>query len=332
MSSRKDSTISAFLLRDLYARMLFTRVVDEYAGQLHRQGLIGYVASCRGHEAAQVGSAMGIEVGQDFTLPYYRDLGVVLTIGMSAYEVFRTYLQAYDRQISGGADDDLPHAGSGQQKAMLHWGYHKHNIVTGPAPVAMQILHAAGIAFTCKLRKANAVTVAYCGDGATAEPDFLEGIVFAVQHQLPVIFICEQDCPRINPDEQPDPANQVGFSLTSCLQSLALPPGLAHITLNGSNIVTVYTAMQDAMQQAHDGHGPILLEMRLSRPLSDQHQQPVNDTLPESNDSDPLICCRHLLEKAGAWDEQWVAQLHERTVQEVEQAMRDALRDCDQNL
>lgn len=319
MSSRKDDTLSAALLRDLYARMLFTRVVDEYAGQLHQQGLIGYVASCRGHEATQVGSAICIEVGKDFTLPYYRDLGVVLTIGMSAYEVFRTYLQAYNRQVADSPNDDLPLAKSERQKALLHWGYHKHNIVTGPAPVAMQILHAAGIAFTCKLRKASAVTIAYCGDGATAEPDFLEGISFAVQHQLPVIFICEQDGFRPGPN---------GSSPPSCLQNLSFPPGLKHITLDGSNIAAVYTTMQAAMQEARDGSGPILLEMRLTRPPTDQQPQPTGESLSEANNSDPLICCQRLLEDAGAWDEQWANQLYERTVREVEQAMQDALRDC----
>src|SRR5712692_748088 len=118
--------------------MLLTRMVDEYAWKLYQQGSIGFVATCCGHEAAQVGSAMCIEVGNDFTLPYYRDLGVVLTIGMTPYEVFRTYLLAYRQRTSTGA-------GFVQNRPALHCGYHKRNTITGPAPVATQILHAAGI-------------------------------------------------------------------------------------------------------------------------------------------------------------------------------------------
>ena len=86
------------------------------------------------------------------------------------------------------SETDLP---ATEHAPFHHWGYHKHNTVTGPAPVATQLLHAAGIAFACKLRKASVVTVAYCGDEAKTEPDFLEGLRFAAQHQLPVIFICE---------------------------------------------------------------------------------------------------------------------------------------------
>ena len=312
---------SPALLRDLYARMLFTHAVDDCAERLHRQGLIGFVASCRGYEAAQVGSALCIEVGKDFTLPYYRDLGVVLTIGMTAYEVFRTYLQAYSQQAVGdGNDVQASHTDAERENAIHHWGYHKHNMITGPAPVATQILHAAGIAFASKLRKAGAVTVAYCGDGATSEPDFLEGITFAAQHQLPVVFICEQDCPQTD----------LGSNSTSAssLQNLSLPTGLKHLSVDGSDVVAVYTSMQTAMQYARDGHGPILLGMHITRPMQRQSEQPADVSPTKACNGDPLLCCQRLLEETGAWDEQWAAQLHLRLVAEVEQAMQDALRDC----
>lgn len=320
-----DWTLPAPLLRDLYKRMLLTRLVDDGAERLHQQGLIGFVASCRGHEAAQVGSAICIEIGNDFTLPYYRDLGVVLTIGMTPYEVFRTYLQAYSSQSGKDSDagetgEDVGplHIGTGRGNAMLHWGYQKHNIITGPAPVATQILHAAGIAFASKLRKAGAVTIAYCGDGATAEPDFLEGLTFATQHQLPVVFICEQDCPQTN--------SNINVP-SSGLQSLYLPPDLKHFILDGSDIVSVYTSMQAAMQHAREGQGPVLLEMRLTRPLQNQQQKLANTSV-EASTGDPLIRCQHLLEEAGAWDEQWAIQLRAHLTTEVKQAMQDALRDC----
>src|SRR5712691_12668078 len=127
--------------------MLLTRVVDDYAWRLYGHVPNGLLVSCRSHEAAQVGSALCIEAGKDFTLPYYRDLGVVLNIGMTVYEVFRTYLQAYRQWVNDSS------VRAETRSATLHWGYLKHNIVTGPAPVATQILHAAGIAFASKLRK-----------------------------------------------------------------------------------------------------------------------------------------------------------------------------------
>lgn len=285
------------LLKDLYLHMLLARLVDEYACAASTRGSLGFVASCRGHEAAQVGSARCIEVGQDFTLPYYRDLGVVLTIGMTPYEVFCTYRQA--RQPS-------PHAGETVSPAspfVAHWGYHKHNLVTGPAPVATQIMHAAGIAFACKLRKSSAVTVAYCGAGATAEADFREGITFAAQHQLPALFLCEQDCP----DSQP-----------STLSALPLPPGLHHACIDGSDPLAVYHATRDAMQLARSGQGPTLLELCVTRPVPGEVAK-----------NDPLLRCEGLLKEAQAWDEAWAGELEKRLRREIEQALEDVLGSVD---
>jgi 2-oxoisovalerate dehydrogenase E1 component alpha subunit len=297
------SSTSTSFLRNAYARILLTRLMDECAWRLYEQGRISFVAAACGHEAAQVGSALCIEVGKDFTLPYYRDLGVVLTIGMTPYEVFRTYLLTHQSNSVEGA----------KKQTMLHWGYQKHNMITGAAPVATQILHAAGIAFACKLRKAAAVTVAYCGDGATAEPDFLEGITFAALHQLPAVFICEQNCAGAD---------------RSSLQNLSLPVGIEYHRVDGSDIGVVYEAMQAAMVYAREGNGPVLLEMCVTRAMPGRFQLDADgrDTVDEES-KDPVVRCRKLLEEQGMWDEEWALQLYERASTEVEQAMRDALRD-----
>ncbi len=276
--------------------MLLTRLVDDYCWRLHQSGRIGFVASCRGHEAAQVGSAACIRPSIDFTLPYYRDLGVVLTLGMTPYEVFRTYLQGWPSRL----------AEAHPSRPIQHWGYHKHNMISGPVPVATQILHAAGIAFACKLRKSSAVAIAYCGDGATAEPDFLEGLTFAAQQRLPVLFICEQDCSL---------EAQV-FRLTPA----SLPPGLTYRCVDGSDIREVYAFTSEALELARAGQGPILLEMLVTRGSPWQAEA----------ECDPLSHCRRLLEQSGSWTESWHRQLQERLRAEVEQALEDALRDSRQ--
>lgn len=298
--------------------MLLTRIVDDHAWQLYRQGRVGFLARSRGHEAAQVGSAACIEVGTDFTLPYYRDLGVVLTIGMTPYEVFRTYLQTGH---SNAPDNQQAQHSEMRQQPVLHWGYHKHNMVTGPAPVATQILHAAGIAFASKLRKAAIVTVAYCGDGATSEPDFLEGIRFATLHQLSTVVVCEQDCSQRHPTSPP----------SSCIQGLALPEGLTHLRIDGTDVVAVYSAMRNAMEHAREGHGPVLLEMMVTRPpepdAEDLHLQ-IRDAGHAAHQTDPLLLCQQILREQGAWDDDWAEKLYQRISAEVERAMQDALRDA----
>ena len=248
-----------------------------------------------------MGTALCIEIGKDFTLPYYRDLGVVLTIGMTPYEVLRTYIVAAAgrRNQQENTEQQVNHSANFMQP-IAHWGYSKHNMVAASAPVSTQILHAAGIAFACKLRKGSAVTVAYCGDGATGEPDFLEGITFAAQHQLPAIFICEQD------------------HTSSYLPEL--PAGLQYRSIDGSDVVAIYLATQAALQHAREGLGPVLLELNI-------HPQSPGDLLSgEQIQDDPLIRCQQYLEKCGAWDNEWAAHLSERLKNDVEQALQDALQ------
>jgi 2-oxoisovalerate dehydrogenase E1 component alpha subunit len=347
-------------VRDLYARMLFTRIVDDYIWRLHTQGFIDCVVSCRGHEAAQVGSAVCIDVGNDFTLPYYRDLGVVLTIGMTPHEVFRTYLHnrsphhppfsltslhassqhESSSQCTASASSVLKAASTSKRDPSVkedrpfhHWAYHKHNMVTGPAPVATQLLHAAGIAFASKLRNASVVTVAYCGDGVTTEADFLKGLQFAVQHQLPVIFICEHASlqqPRGTATPPP-----------SCVKALPLPAGLTHRQIDGTNVITVYESMQAAMQRAREGHGPVLLEVSVVRSLPNLHLSAFNEAESKrpfvfdgfrkdrknGDLSDPLVHCQHYLQTCGAWDDDWADQLCVRISKEIECAWHDVLHD-----
>ncbi len=295
-------SLSSSFVRDLYSRMLFTRIMDEYACSFY-QGAAGNVVSCRGREAAQVGSAVCIEIGNDFTLLYFRDLGVVLTIGMTPSEVFRSYLQDSKRQQQS-VDDSIEletHADGKRQGKVPQWSYHKHNMVTGSASIATQVLHAAGIAFAAKLRKAPIVAVSYCGDGAASEPDFLEGISFAVQHQLPFVCIYEQTDP------------------TPLSESLTLPADLTYHSIDGTDIIAVHCAMHAAMEHARAGSGPVLLEMHVP------HRTLATSSSQQGAYPDPLLRCQRYLEEQGMWDEQWASQLRERFINEVEQTLQEAI-------
>lgn len=295
---RNTPSLSSSFVRDLYTRMLLTRIVDNYVCHLQRSGQNYSVPTCCGREAAQVGSAICVEIGTDFTLPYYSDLGVVLTIGMTPYEVLRAYIQ-YEQAATRQVGEKQP--------SMPYWGYSKHNMVAGPVPVSTQILHAAGIAFACKLRKGTAVTVAYCGDGASAEPDFLEGITFAAHHKLPAIFVYEQ----------------VGANAS--LQALPLPAGLEYQAIDGADVIAVYRAMQAAMQRAREGYGPVLLELKV-------HFH-VPEKLSEDEDSqkDPLYNCQRYMKQRNMWDDEWAAQLNKRLNEDVKRAMQDALQERAKN-
>ena len=52
---------------------------------------------------------------------------------------------------------------------------------------------AVGLAFSMNYRKRDSISCVFFGDGATEEGSFYESLNFAILHQLPVLFICENN-------------------------------------------------------------------------------------------------------------------------------------------
>jgi TPP-dependent pyruvate/acetoin dehydrogenase alpha subunit len=74
------SGLDSSTLLELYRRMLLSRALDLRAWSLSRQGRAHFVITSRGHEAAEVASAFALERGQDWFLPYYRSLALVVGV------------------------------------------------------------------------------------------------------------------------------------------------------------------------------------------------------------------------------------------------------------
>src|SRR5213594_4164165 len=65
----------------LHELMVPTRALDQEFINLQRQGELALFPSCRGQEAAQIGSAYALEAG-DWLFPQYRELGAFLVRGV----------------------------------------------------------------------------------------------------------------------------------------------------------------------------------------------------------------------------------------------------------
>tara|TARA_B100001758_G_C18415378_1_gene619115 strand:- start:1632 stop:2582 length:951 start_codon:yes stop_codon:yes gene_type:complete len=61
------------------------------------------------------------------------------------------------------------------------------------AIVATSVPNAVGYAYALKYKNKNNIVICYHGDGATDEGVFWESLNFASLHQLPIIFICENN-------------------------------------------------------------------------------------------------------------------------------------------
>ena len=233
----------------MYRTILLARTLDQKIWGLNRMGKAAFVVSCQGHEGAQVGSAWAIRAGHDIVLPYYRDTAVVLTLGMSPYDVLLAVFARADDPNSGGRQ--MPN----------HWGSPELNIISGSSPIATHIPHAAGMALASKLRKEERVAVCYFGDGAASKGDFHESMNFAGIHRLPIVFICENNGYAIS----------VPLSKESAIENIAQHAhsyGFGGLIVDGNDPLDVYAATRAAIRRARKGEGPTLIECKTYRYLA----------------------------------------------------------------
>ncbi|MBA3430675.1 MAG: thiamine pyrophosphate-dependent dehydrogenase E1 component subunit alpha [Actinobacteria bacterium] len=232
-------------LLEMYRYMLLARYCDERQWALNRQGKAPFVVPVSGHEGAQVGSAWAFERRKDVFLPYYRDLALVLVAGFTPTDVFMG--------LFGRADD--PSSGGRQMPA--HWGSKKRNIITGSSPISTQVLHAAGIALSKKLKRSDAVVGTWFGEGGTSEGDWHGAMNFAGIHQLPLVFICENNQYAISVHE----SKQVAGRVYRRAKGYGFPGNEG----DGNDVLETFRLTRNAVDRARAGEGPSLIELRTYR-------------------------------------------------------------------
>jgi 2-oxoisovalerate dehydrogenase E1 component len=233
----------------MYRTILLTRVLDQRIWSLNRMGKAPFVISSQGHEGAQVGSAWAIAPGKDVVLPYYRDLGVVLTLGMSAYEVLLGVFAKAEDPNSGG------------RQMPSHWGSSRLGIISGSSPIATHLPHAAGVAKAMQLRGDDGVAVCYFGDGAASKGDFHEACNFAGIHRLPLVLVCENNGYAIS----------VPLDKESAVSDIAVHAhsyGFTGVIVDGNDPLDCYGAVHAALRRARRGEGPTLVECKTYRYLA----------------------------------------------------------------
>ncbi|PAQ16277.1 2-oxoisovalerate dehydrogenase [Bacillaceae bacterium SAOS 7] len=291
---------------EMYEMMLLARRLDERMWLLNRSGKIPFVISCQGQEAAQVGAAFALEQEKDYVLPYYRDLGVVLTFGMTAKEIM----------LSGFAKAEDPNSGGRQMPG--HFGQKKNHIVTGSSPVTTQVPHAVGIALAGKMEKKDLVTFVTFGEGSSNQGDFHEGANFAGVHKLPVIFMCENNKYAISvPVEKQLACENVS--------DRAIGYGMPGFTIDGNDPIEVYKHVKEAAERGRRGEGPTLIETisyRLTPHSSDDDDRSYRspDEVQKAKTNDPIITFGAYLKETGVMTDALEKEINDRIMIQVNEA------------
>lgn len=293
-------------LLDVFYKMLLSRTVAQRERMLNRLGKGPFAITGEGQEATQVGAAYALKPGHDWVLPYYRDIGVAITVGQTPKDLLLAMLSRAEDISSGGRN--MP----------SHFSDPKLRIVAGSAPVATQVPHAAGIALASKLRGTDEVSAVFFGDGATSVGDVHEAMNFAGIHKLPVIFVCENN----------------GYAISVRWQKQCAVPnvsvrakgyGFVGVTVDGNDVLAVYGAAKDAVERARRGEGPTFLEAKTYRLVphssdDDDRRYRTKEEVDEWAKRDPLVLYQAWLEKQGLLDRGALDVMQQRAAQEVDEA------------
>ncbi len=312
MEAQEDLQVdlSTERLLEMYWLMVLSRRLDERAWILHRQGKISFHISAIGHEAAQVGAAMAIRKGEDWVAPYYRDLAMMIALGFTPKEFMLGVMGKKGEPNSGGRQ--MPN----------HWSMRRSNVISHSSVVGTQAVHASGIGFAIKLRGDDAVVLTTIGEGSTSQGEWYEAVNWAAIHQLPVIFMVENNLYAISVRQNKQMA-------VDKVADKALGLGLPGVTVDGLDAMQVHQTIAEAVARARAGGGPTIVETMVNRmtPHSsddDDRSYRPREELEALKAQDPLDLQRDKLLAAGILTEEAEAELEARAKAEVNEAVEFA--------
>lgn len=226
-------------------------------------------STSRGHEAIQLAAAFQL-LPCDYVSPYYRDESILLGMGFSPYTLMLQLLAKRDDIFTGGRE----YYGHPNYR-----GNDKANIIHQSSATGMQAIPTTGVAQGIKFlekigsplaRKGPAgeapVVICSLGDASVTEGEVSEAFQFAALHQLPIIYLVQD--------------NDWGISVTAAEartndahEFIRGFKGIGAVSIDGSDFVTSYTTMQQVVNEVRTNRQPYLVHAKV--PLLGHHTSGV---------------------------------------------------------
>lgn len=251
------------LLLKAYRLMMTAKAMADVYEQ--NRPIAKYVHSTsRGHEAIQLATGFLLQP-EDFVSPYYRDESILLGMGFSPYEMMLQLLAKADDPFTGGrAYYGHPNIARDNMARIIH-----QSSATGMQAIPTTGV-AQGIAYIenqqLKSYSVPPVTVCSLGDGSVTEGEVSEAFQFAALHQLPIIFLVQD--------------NDWGISVTSAeartmdaYEFIEGFKGIERLRCDGSVFEEAYATMQQAFDFVRKERKPILVHAKV--PLIGHHTSGV---------------------------------------------------------
>eukprot|EP00253_Pinus_taeda_P012942 PITA_12942 len=305
------SQISKDLALKMYESMVTLQVMDTIFYEAQRQGRISFYLTSNGEEAINISSAAALTI-DDVVFAQYREPGVLIWRGFT--------MQEFANQCFGNCAD----YGKGRQMP-IHYGFNALNYFTISSPIATQLPHSVGAAYSLKMDKKQACTVTFFGDGGTSEGDCHAALNFAAVLEVPVVFICRNNGWAIS-----TPSSEQFKSDGVVVRGQGY--GIRSIRVDGNDALAMYFAVSQARQMAIEESKPILIEALTYR--VGHHSTSDDSTKYRRIDEiehwrlkhDPVSRFRNWLTQNNWWTEKAESNLRTEIRNEILQAIQIAER------
>ena len=259
-------------------------------------------ATSRGHEAIQI--AVGLQLNpQDWVSPYYRDDSILLSIGISPYELMLQVFAKKDDPFSGGRTyyshpsldrEDMP------------------KIIHQSSATGMQAIPTTGIAMGLQYKEKtglsidyngkNPVVVCSLGDASCTEGEVSEALQMAALKQFPIVFLVQDNGWDISASAEETRAQDIskyaeGFN------------GIEVRTIDGSDFDLSYQTIKEVFGIVRKERRPFIVHAKV--PLLGHHTSGVRkewyrDDLEEAVLDDPYPKLKTLLLQEGIEEDEFL--------------------------
>jgi len=231
---------------EIYRWMLLNRKMEQALENLYKQGkVVGGVYFGLGQEACSCASAYALD-NDDWFAPMIRNQGSLLVRGFRARDTMMQYMAKAESPTKGR--DGTSHFGD----------IEKRNMVSPISMLGDLIPVMAGVALGARLQGRNVACMTYIGDGGQSTGVTYEGINFAAVQNLGLVLFIE--------------SNLWAYSTPSEMQykvkdlaERAIGYGIPGVIVDGTDACQVYDAAHEAVERAHRGEGPTLVEAKMMR-------------------------------------------------------------------
>lgn len=227
-------------LVELYRSLHFIRLFEERVAEIYPTDRIkSPVHLSIGQEAISVGVCAALR-DDDFVSGTYRGHAAYLAKGGCPNKMMA--------EMFGKAT-----GAAGGKGGSMHLIEPDAHVIGASAVVGTTIPVAVGHALAIKQLGGDQVVACFFGDGATEEGCFTESLNFASLHQLPVLFICENNGYAIH---EPLDKRWATNQLCERVETYDIPA----TKLATTDTVSLYSAAKTAIEDIRRGGGPRFLE------------------------------------------------------------------------